>query len=235
MNPSISTGPSSIRYALLAGLGAWFSLALLASVLGVFDSSSRPPIGLGLAAALPPVAYLLISRRWNPLGHAQPLVSLSTLTLLQTWRVGGFVFLILYRQSLLPASFALPAGYGDIAIGATAPVMAWLLLKRPLAWRVVYLVWTLLGIFDLIMAVSLGVLSSASSVGILADGVTTRLMGQFPLSLIPTFFVPALVIAHLAALKAWRQGSADRAPVTLADGVGPESEGTGVDLLAEPQ
>jgi hypothetical protein len=34
----------------------------------------------------------------------------------------------------------------------------------------------------------------------LGDG-TTRLMGQFPLSLIPTFFVPLLLIFHLIALS----------------------------------
>jgi hypothetical protein len=61
-------------------------------------------------------------------------------------------------------------------------------------------VWNVLGILDLVSAMSLGVLASTSSLGFLAGDVTTRLVGQFPLSLIPTFFVPVLLIFHLIAL-----------------------------------
>jgi hypothetical protein len=50
------------------------------------------------------------------------------------------------------------------------------------------------------LAVSLGVLSSPSPLGILAGDVTTQAMGRFPLSLIPTFFVPLLAIFHLISL-----------------------------------
>jgi hypothetical protein len=38
-------------------------------------------------------------------------------------------------------------------------------------------------------------------VGLLTGDVTTRLMGLFPLSLIPTFFVPLLFICHLISLR----------------------------------
>ena len=57
-----------------------------------------------------------------------------------------------------------------------------------------------LGMLDLVMAVTLGILASASPLGILAGEITTRAMGTFPLSLIPTFFVPLLMILHLIAL-----------------------------------
>ena len=60
--------------------------------------------------------------------------------------------------------------------------------------------WNVLGSLDLVLAVSLGVLASATPVGLLAGDVSTRLMGQFPLSLIPTFFVPLLLIFHLIAM-----------------------------------
>ena len=48
---------------------------------------------------------------------------------------------------------------------------------------------------------SLGVLASQTPVGVLAGDVSTRLMGQFPLSLIPTFFVPLFLIFHLITLS----------------------------------
>ena len=89
---------------------------------------------------------------------------------------------------------------GDFAIGATAPLMAWAISARKDFSRGVFVFWNVLGLVDLVMAVTLGILSSDSPVGILAGEVTTRPMGQFPLSLIPTFFVPVLLIFHLIAL-----------------------------------
>ena len=45
---------------------------------------------------------------------------------MQAWRWAGLGFLSLYAHNVLPAVFALPAGLGDMAIGATAP---WIILK----------------------------------------------------------------------------------------------------------
>jgi hypothetical protein len=131
-------------------------------------------------------------------------LDLRVLTLAQTWRVGGIVFLILHQQGALPGVFAIPAGWGDFAIGITAPIVAWY-WRRPFPSKT-FIVWNVLGIVDLVLAVTLGVLASRTPVGILAGDVTTRLMGQFPLSLIPTFFVPLLLILHLISLDRVRKG-----------------------------
>jgi hypothetical protein len=47
-----------------------------------------------------------------------------TLTFLQSWRFAGYTLLALYFLGLLPGGFALPAGWGDVAIGITAPFAA---------------------------------------------------------------------------------------------------------------
>jgi hypothetical protein len=65
-----------------------------------------------------------------------------------------------------------------------------------------------LGILDLVIAVTLGVLASRSPMGIFAEGVTTRLISQFPLGLVPTFIVPLLLILHLISLSRVRKGPA---------------------------
>jgi hypothetical protein len=116
------------------------------------------------------------------------------------------VFVILYSLGALPGAFALPAGWGDFAIGITAPVVAWY-WKRPFPKRT-FIVWNVLGSLDLVDAMTLGVLASASPVGILGGDVTTRLLGQFPLSLVPTFFVPLLLILHLICLARVGKGVA---------------------------
>jgi hypothetical protein len=204
MAHALSTRPTnSVRNLTVSALVVWFLLALGGSLLGVFDSEPRPPIPLGLAAVGPVAVFVfcyLASVRFRQFVLS---LDLRMLTVTQTLRIIGIVFVILYQQGALPGVFALPAGLGDIAIGVTAPVVAWY-WKRPFP-RKMFIAWNVLGIIDLVLAVSLGVLASATPVGVLAGDVTTRLMGKFPLSLIPTFFVPLLLIFHLISLSRVRK------------------------------
>jgi len=190
----------------VAILSLWFLLALGCSLLGVFDSKQRPPIPLGASAILPVVAYAICYLTWTEFRRFVLAANLRLLTLAQTWRVGGVVFLILHGQGLLPGVFALPAGWGDIAIGVTAPLVAWAISSKNRFPKKIFISWNVLGMLDLVMAVSLGILASASPLGVLAGEITTQIMGTFPLSLIPTFFVPLLIIFHLIALgRVWNE------------------------------
>ncbi len=205
MSHALITRPDlGARNITLAVLVAWFLLAFGGSLLGVFDSEPRPPISLGLAAVVPIVMFAGVYLTSSAFRQFVSTLDLRVLTLAQTWRIGGIMFVILYYRGALPGTFALPAGWGDFAIGVTAPLVAW--YWRPTFPTRTFVIWNLLGSLDLVGAVSLGVLSSATPIGILAGDVTTRLMGQFPLTLIPTFFVPLLLILHLIALIRVRKG-----------------------------
>lgn len=201
---------------------AWFLLALAGSLVGAFDSGQRPPLLLGAAAVLPVVVFAIAYRASVSLRRFVAGADVRVLTAVQTWRLVGVVFLVLHQRGALPGAFAIPAGWGDIAIGATAPLVAWMLATGRLA-RPAFVLWNLLGILDLVMAITLGVLSSASPIGILAGDVTTQVMGTFPLSLIPTFFVPLTVILHAIALLS-RRGAALRSPALSS----PTAAGTAV-------
>ena len=204
MSQALTTRPThGVRNLTLAVLAVWFLVALGGSLLGLFDSGPRPPLLLGLAAAVPVAAFVVCYLTSAEFREFVLSLDLRGLALAQTFRVVGIVFVILYSLGALPGAFALPAGWGDFAIGITAPVVAWY-WKRPFPYRT-FIVWNVLGSLDLVNAVSLGVLASASPVGFLAGDVTTRLMGQFPLSLIPTFFVPLLLIFHIISLIRVRQ------------------------------
>ena len=196
MSQALTTRPThGVRNLTLAVLAVWFLFALGGSLLGLFDSGPRPPLLLGLAAAVPVAAFVVCYLTSAEFRDFVLSLDLRGLALAQTFRVVGIVFVILYSLGALPGAFALPAGWGDFAIGITAPVVAWY-WKRPFPYRT-FIVWNVLGSLDLVDALGLGVLASASPVGILGGDVTTRLMGEFPLSLIPTFFVPLLLILHL--------------------------------------
>jgi hypothetical protein len=201
MSHSLRTDPNNrVKALTVAMLSLWFFVALGGSVLGVFDSDRRPPIPLGAAAILPVVIFAIAYLKWAEFRQFVLASNLRVLTLAQIWRVGGIVFLMLYHEGVLPGVFALPAGWGDIAIGATAPLVAWAISSKKNFLKQIFVLWNVLGMLDLVMAVSLGILASAGPLGILAGDITTRAMGTFPLSLIPTFFVPLLMILHLIAL-----------------------------------
>jgi hypothetical protein len=186
-------------------IGVWFSLSLIASALHLLETDpSGPPLALGLAATLPILLFLA----WfaTSAGFRQFVLDLNprTLVLVHTWRLVGFTFLVLASYGILPRLFALPAGWGDIAIGATAPFAA-IALMNPRR-RNSFLLWQALGILDLVLAVGLG----AGAHFIDPAAVPTSAMQVLPLSLIPGFAVPLLLILHLMSIAQARHWSESR-------------------------
>ncbi len=179
-------------------IAVWFVFALSASALQVFKTDLLP-VALGLAVTIPIVAFLL----WFATSAAFRQFALSlnprTLTFVQSWRIAGFTFLVLSAAGILPGVFALPAGGGDIAIGATAPLVAVKLAN--FNHRRGFIFWQILGISDLAMAVTLGTIARLIS----PDGVGTGVMTVLPLSLIPTFAVPLLIMLHVICIAQARQ------------------------------
>jgi hypothetical protein len=196
---------TNAMYAKLTGslVFVWFLFSLTASALHLFRTASdQPPLSFGLAVSIP----LVIFAAWSAASPSfrQFLLSLNprTLTFVQAWRIAGFVFLVLYAYSILPGGMALPAGWGDILIGATAPFVA-LKLADP-RHRTSFIVWQLLGIADLVTAVGTGVASRLIS----PHAISTTAMTVLPMSLIPTLAVPLFMMLHficIAQARQWQQ------------------------------
>lgn len=185
----------------------WFVSALSASALHLFRNDSER---IGLTVAVAAVTPILGFALWFAAskGFRQFVLSLDpvTLTAAQSWRLIGFTFVLLQARSILPAIFALPAGYGDMAIGATAAYVAWKLATP--RHRKAFIFWQVLGIADLVTAVTLG-----TTARLLAPHDASMLaMTVLPLSLIPTFLVPLFLILHLISIakaRAWKSSTED--------------------------
>jgi len=195
------------KYAKLSAglLVAWLAFALSSSALHLYvNVPNTPPIALGLAVALP-VALFLIWFASSP-GFRQFVLSLSprALTLVQSVRIAGIVFLALGTYKILPAYFALSAGWGDIIIGATAPLAALWLANT--SHRKGFIFWQLLGIADLVNALTLGTLAGFID----PHGISTAPMAVLPMSYITTFAVPVFLILHIICIA-----QARRWPVTF--------------------
>jgi len=189
---------------LIAWLTAlWLALALTASSLHLFVTApGSPPLPI-LFSVLLPIAIFTV---WY-LGSSQFrdfLLGLNpqTVTLIHGWRVAGFAFIALAAYKILPDLFAQSAGWGDIAIGITAPFVAYKLATP--AHRRTFILWQLLGMTDLVLAVSLGGLITFMAA---PGAITATPMAVLPLSFIPTFGVPLLLILHTISIAQARRWS----------------------------
>jgi phosphatidylglycerophosphate synthase len=120
------------------------------------------------------------------------------LILLNLWRLVGVVFLVLMANGQMPALWALPAGIGDVIVGATAPWIA-RHLETPEGKRRA-IIFTLFGMADLIVAVGLGVMTSPGPAHVFRTTPTSELATQFPLALVPVFLVPLAFVLHVVSL-----------------------------------
>jgi hypothetical protein len=122
----------------------------------------------------------------------------SILIAIQTYRILGIAFLWGMTQGLLDPAFAIPAGVGDILIGVTAIPFA-IFLWKGYSWsRYAVIVWSVLGIADLVNAITLGTITSA--------GFTNPTTTTFPWVLVPTIGVPLALALHgivLYRLRNW--------------------------------
>jgi hypothetical protein len=101
-------------------------------------------------------------------------------------------------QGILDPAFAIPAGIGDLLIGLTAIPFA-IFLWKGYSWsKYALIVWSVLGIADLVNAITLGRITSPD--------FSNSTMATFPWILVPTVGVPLGLALHgvtLYRLRKW--------------------------------
>ena len=152
---------------------------------------------LGAAVLIPVAVFSVIGfGSFAGRGRVQS-APLPALIALHGIRLLGVLFVLLYAVKRLPAPFAPVAGWGDVAIGATAlPIALWVAMQPDTA-RGAVLVWNSLGLADLVIAVTLGALSAPGAIRLFFDDPSSALIASIPWILIPCFLVPSLSFVHL--------------------------------------
>jgi hypothetical protein len=201
------TSAHDARTAILAGavLSLWAVVATVLAYRGVFqphELESVPPVGFNLIVVL---SVLFVSLATSA-SLRRLLTRQASLIRLHLWRLVGVVFLVLMMRGRVPALWALPAGIGDILVGATAPWVA-RDVDTPRGRRRA-VIFNLFGMADLIVAVGLGTMMSPGATQVLKTVPTTEFMTLFPMALVPTFLVPLAFTLHVVSLwqllgRAW--------------------------------
>jgi hypothetical protein len=167
-------------------LGAWFCLAAGVGVAGWLERANAPVIA-GLIWTL--TALILLACWKVPLLHKWALtVELRWLVLLHLTRFVGFYFFLLCSRGELPFAFAAPAGWGDIVVASLAVLL--LALSNARNWGML-IIWNTIGLTDILFVVM-----TALRLG-LEDRQSMHALREFPLSLLPTFLVPLIIVSHV--------------------------------------
>jgi hypothetical protein len=180
----------------------WFVFQLMMGSEGRYAvGPQKPPLALGLSLVVPISFFVIAYARRSFIWTFCQSLDLRLIVAVHLWRVIAIDFLLRVAEGSLPAGFALPAGLGDIITGLAAIPLA-LGLSSGAPWvKQRWMMWNIFGLLDLVSAITLGILYSASPFGILVGtGPTTQLMVELPRSLIPTFLVPLFILLHLLAL-----------------------------------
>jgi hypothetical protein len=170
-------------------LAMWGAIALAAGAAGFVATSPVPPplIAAGLVVA-GAVAYAA-SGRVKSWVRAVPLGALVAIHLV---RFVGAWFIVLYRRGELPFEFAVPGGWGNIlAAAGAAALLAGAIPARTRGRRRVVLAWNVLGLLDILY-----VLTTAARL-YFAGPTGLAPLTRLPLSLLPTWLVPLIVLSHL--------------------------------------
>ena len=205
----------SIRMALGAALlfGGWLATSSLIAGGGSYRSGLGHGIPWLPLAVLGFFGLLLALTRTPLIGRALTAPGAQQRLLLpHSFRAAGIVFVIAMLLGKLPALFAVPAGFGDIAVGIATP---WVARKVREGSAANALTWfTLLGVADLVSALTLGALTGFLQ--IVHVNPTAALNADLPLAIVPTVGVPVLLTMHLTSLRVlFRDRAADRVAAEL--------------------
>jgi hypothetical protein len=173
----------------------WLAAALFIGATGLLDRAPVPPPAVAFGLTVLGLLLLWLSPSVRSRVRA---IGLRPLVAFHLVRVAaGVIFLVLYRRGVLPAEFAIPAGWGDILVGLTAIIVLWLCLPvRTPSRRLGLLAWNAIGLLDILLVLFNGV-RLLSRDPALAEPFTV-----LPLAVLPTFVVPLVLITHVL-LFAW--------------------------------
>lgn len=186
----------------LVVLSLWFVVAYVVGAGRLLVNETGSPLApIALTAAIPVALFVGLYAAIPQFRQFVLSQDIETLTLLQTWRVVGFGFLMLYAHGVLPGVFAYPAGIGDVAVGLMATAVVIQLRRNPEFVKSNRFLWfNFAGLLDFAVAVGTAGLTAGAFPMFVGNGLTSAPMDVWPLNIFPSFVVPLFIIAHLTVL-----------------------------------
>jgi len=174
-----------VRFALVL----WFAIALVAGASGA-PARLQPPVPQLMVLVLT-LALIVAERRSPVVNEHVASVRTRVLVSFHLVRFVGIAFLALTARGVLPAAFAVPAGWGDIGVATLAALLLVAGGDPRGPRRLLWITWNALGLLDLVFVV----VSAGRQA--LADPGSIAGMVRLPMVLLPLFLVPILLATHV--------------------------------------
>lgn len=145
---------------------------------------------------------------WPKFKQAVQSIQLAALIGVNSFRIGGIFFLLLWHTGRLSAPFAPFAGWGDITTGVFAVPLSIMAAtgKMPSKW--VLRSWNAFGALDLLNAITLAFLSVPKAPWrVFMEAPGTNVLGTLPWIGVPAILVPLYLMTHFAV---WQRTKAIR-------------------------
>lgn len=177
----------------------YFVYVTLACFQGLFTQNSLPP-RIMVLTALPLLAlYVVVVLNLPFTKRILKNIALSDLVRIHLFRLIGSFFVIMGIYQVVPKTFALGAGLGDLFIALSSIAVAATLVKRRSYAKRLTWIWNTLGLIDILMTSFMAFWFTKQSIekGSLGVDVLT----EFPFCFIPAFAPATIIFLHICIYK----------------------------------
>lgn len=177
----------------------YFFYVSIMSFTGVFQVNTLPPRILLFTAIPLLLFYFIFVFRTRVFWQILENVQLSNLVRFHTFRFVGFFFILGWIYGVLPKSFALIGGIGDIFVGLTAIIVASLIDKKSKNYQKITLIWNIIGFWDIVSVIVSAIYVTKLALDTQTDGILE--MTKFPFCFIPAFAPATIIFIHICIFK----------------------------------
>lgn len=200
------------QLAIIVVVLSWFCAVAWLGASGFFVSVNRV-FGLSpvqLAIFLPLVAFWFLYLLFPSFADFARTADITFLVALQVVRILALSHIVCWGYGLMAGGFAIPVGLGNLLVCSLALSSIAAVSERREHWVTRVYILTAIGIAEFAMTISLAVLGIFNAPlpfdpPTAAGGYIT--FATPPLSLFPTFAIPALTLAHFVTIVAVRHQS----------------------------
>ena len=189
--------------AILVGLIVWLAIQAALTLNGVYysDTNAVPPKILirGILPVIVIIITLFATRAGRQFIDSLPLVNMTYLHIVRI--PVEFVLLLLFLNNGIPQLMTFEGRNFDILSGISAPLIAYFGLQKQKLSRKAVLIWNFVCLGLLLNIVLHALFSVPSPMQKLAFDQPNIAVLYFPFSWLPSFIVPAVLFAHLVAIR----------------------------------
>lgn len=187
------------HFAVWSVIALTLAISLILSIRGWFEQF--PALWLfGFGAVAVAIAFGVLYILEHLFRRKVPIRDLRFLTYGQTLRFFGTLAFVKAAQHVLPLLFAIPTAAMDDALALSSFYVARRCITRDGQPTRGFFLWHIAGLASLAISNVAVFLTASPRWGFTEGGVTSQAMASFPMSIVPTWIGPMVLMFHLLAL-----------------------------------